>query len=97
MSETSIKPIIFGFFISLFCTLLAYYLVMIRFETYLPLVAGLGALQTIFQFLFFFQPWKEAKPRWSLVMFFFMVLVVFIVVGGSVWVMYNLNYHMMPE
>src|SRR3546814_1615888 len=40
---------------------------------------------------------KGSDSRWNLIMFLFMVLVVFIVVVGSLWIMANLNYNMMPD
>ena len=39
----------------------------------------------------------ESKPRWNLMMFLFMVLLIFVLVGGSMWIMYNLNYNVMPS
>ena len=100
MTETSVKPVLFGFFLSLLCTIAAYYIVvesLLRPFLFLPAVAGFGFLQTIFQLLFFFHLWREPKPRWNLIMLLFMALVVVIIVGGSIWIMYNLDYHMMPE
>jgi heme/copper-type cytochrome/quinol oxidase subunit 4 len=36
---------------------------------------------------------QEAKPRYQLIAFNFMVLVVLVVVFGSIWIMQNLDYH----
>jgi cytochrome o ubiquinol oxidase operon protein cyoD len=38
---------------------------------------------------------RESKPRWKFIFLLFALLVVGIVVGGSLWIMNNLNYHMM--
>jgi heme/copper-type cytochrome/quinol oxidase subunit 4 len=37
---------------------------------------------------------NEAKPRLKLLVFGFMALVVMILVFGSLWIMYSLNYRM---
>lgn len=97
--NTSVKPVVIGFVLSAFCTIGAYLIVaeqMYRPWIYLVIVAGLGFVQTLFHMIFFFHLGVEQKPRWNLVMFLFMVLVVVIVVGGSLWIMNNLNEYMMP-
>lgn len=97
--NTSVKPVVTGFVLSILCTVAAYLIVaenIYRPWIYLVMVAGLGFIQTIIQMLFFFHLGVEQKPRWNLVMFLFMVLVVVIIVGGSIWIMNNLNYNMMP-
>ena len=38
----------------------------------------------------------ESKPHWQTITFCFMLLVVFLVIGGSLWIMNNLDYNMMP-
>lgn len=96
--NTSYKPVAIGFFVSLICTLAAYFIVskqVMSTSFAMPLVAVLGLLQTLFQVVFFFHIGKESKPRWNLLMFLFMALVVFLIVGGSIWIMYNLNYNTM--
>lgn len=97
--NTDMKPVVIGFVLSLVCTFAAYLIVstgILRPKIYLGAVLILGILQTAFQFIFFFSLANEKNPRWNLILFFFMGLIVFIVVGGSVWIMQNLNYHMMP-
>lgn len=96
MIET-IKPIVIGFLISIICTLAAFFSAIYRIPAYLWIIALLGILQTAAQFIFFFSLGKERKPYWNLQMFIFMVLIVLIVVGLSLWIMYNLNYMMMPR
>lgn len=96
----NLKPVVVGFVLSLLCTFAAYLIVstgILRPRLYLGAVLFLGILQTAFQFIFFFSLANEKNPRWNLIMFFFMGLVILLVVGGSVWIMDNLNYHMMPR
>jgi len=96
----SITSYIIGFVLSVALTLGAYYLVVnhvLDGTKLLATIVGLAIAQLIVQLIFFLHMNKEAKPRWNLMVFSFMVLVVFIVVIGSIWVMYNLDYNMMPK
>lgn len=96
--NTSYKPLTIGFVLSLICSIVAYYVVsepILRPHLYLVIAGTLGFLQTVFQVIYFFHLGVESKPRWNLLMFLFMALVVFLIIGGSIWIMYNLNYNMM--
>lgn len=98
----SIKPYVIGFILSIMLTLLAYWAVVGRaYEAgfVIVIVVGLAILQLFVQLFFFLHLSEEMKPRWRLVTLGFGVLVVFIVVFGSLWIMDNLNYNMMhsPE
>jgi cytochrome o ubiquinol oxidase operon protein cyoD len=78
-------------------TLIAFYLVGNHSfsSTGLKLVVLLLAVIQLFvQTVFFLHLGKESKPRWNLIVFGFAVMVVFIVVVGSLWIMNNLGYHM---
>ncbi len=95
----SFKPVILGFILSL-VLIAAMHRIAIRHHLegtlFLLTVFGLAAAQAIIQLVFFFQVGLESKPRWSLVTFLFMVLVIFVIIGGSIWIMDNLNYNVMP-
>lgn len=54
----------------------------------------LAIMQLIVQLIFFLHLGREEKPRLNLMVFSFMLLVVGIIVGGSLWIMSNLNYNM---
>lgn len=86
-----------GFGLSLLLTLAAYLVVVkdvVAMRLVLPIIVGLAIVQLFVQLLFFLHLGREPKPRWNLMAFLFMVLVVVIVVAGSLWIMQNLNYHM---
>jgi len=44
---------------------------------------------------FFLHVGEEAKPRWEIISFYFMVVVLFIVVLGTLWIMFDLNTRVM--
>lgn len=94
----SFKPLIWGFILSLLLTI-ASYLLAGSFFLRSPLkfvILSLGFFQALIQIFLYLQLGNERKPRWNLMMFLFTVLVCIILIGGSLWIMENLNYHVMP-
>lgn len=92
---------IFGFVLSLILTLVAYFLVAEHLMSGWALVFSVGALafaQVLVQLVFFLHLGEEPSPPWNLIVFLFMVLIVLIIVIGTLWIMYHLDYQMaMPE
>ncbi len=89
-----------GFVLSLTFTLIPYVIVVEELMSGVALafvLVGFALIQLMVQLRFFIHLGHENGPRWNLVAFLFMVLVVGIVVGGSLWIMHNLNYNMMPD
>ena len=96
----SLGTYVSGYVLSLYLTLVAYLLVVRHtFSTTTLLIAiiGLALVQFLVQLLCFLHLGKETGPRWKLLMFAFMVVVVAILVFGSLWIMANLNYRMTPD
>jgi cytochrome o ubiquinol oxidase operon protein cyoD len=58
-------------------------------------VVALAIIQAAVQLFCFFRLKEEGKARWNLMLFLFMMLVLIVVVFGSLWIMYNLDYRMM--
>lgn len=96
MKTSSQKTYIFGFLYSVILTLTAYYLVVKEILSgwnLAFLILALAVVQLAVQLFYFLHLGQEKKPRWKLTSFFFAVMVVFIVVFGSIWIMVNLSYH----
>jgi cytochrome o ubiquinol oxidase operon protein cyoD len=88
-----------GFVLSVGLTLLAFWLVssgQVTTFTGLWAIFGLALIQFCVQVLCFLHLGSDRKPRFKLMAFMFMLLVVLILAGGSLWIMDNLNYHMQP-
>lgn len=96
-SRASYGSYVTGYILSLICTLTAYLLV-IHFSlskwVLIYVLAGLAIIQFLVQMKLFLHLGIEAKPKLKLIVFGFMILVVLILVFGSLWIMYNLNYRM---
>ena len=95
----SFKPLIIGFILSLILTLGSYGVLQVPLlsgSTLMATIALMGIVQAFVQLFFFLHVGIESKPRWNLGIFLFMVLLIIVLIGGSLWIMYNLDYHMMP-
>lgn len=89
-----------GFILSIFLTLAAYVTVVqhvLSGGQLVGVIIGLALVQFLVQLFFFLHLGRESRPRWKLFVLFFMILVVLILVLGSIWIMYNLNYRMTPQ
>lgn len=83
-----------GFILSVILTLLSFGLVVshkIEGPFLVYLVVGLALVQAIVQLLFFLHVREGAKPRWEMLIFYFMVTILLIVVIGSLWIMHDLD------
>ena len=93
------KSYVIGLATSLLLTFFAYYVVVYKpFDckaTLYGLLTLAAVVQIVVQVIFFLHINAEGKPRFNLMSFIFTLLVVFIIVAGSLWVMYNLNINMM--
>lgn len=97
---------ILGFVLSLALTLAGYLLVKSHIanhhlspsDTFMTAVLPLLAIIQLFaQLIFFLHLDKESKPRWNLLVLSFAALIVLVIVVGSLWIMYHLNYNMTPQ
>lgn len=96
----SFKPLYLGYTLSALLTVAAYRIATRYHLTAAALVytlLSLCVIQAAVQFIFFLHLGLEAKPRWNVITFLFMVLVVAIIIGGSFWIMHNLDYNVMER
>ncbi len=94
----SIRSYTIGFVSSLFLSLIAYFVATNNsFSPHwaIALIALLAGVQCTVQLVLFLHLGQEFKPRWKLAVFSLMLAIVVIIVGGSWWIMDNLNYRMM--
>lgn len=90
---------VLGFVLSVGLTLLAYFGVIRDWfgsSVVLALLA-LAVMQFAVQLFFFLHVGRETRPRWKLLMLFLAIIFVLILVLGSIWIMYNLDYRMTPK
>lgn len=96
------KTYLTGFLLSLALTLIAYIAVTRHVDSHHTIftdeflmiwVGTLAICQLVVQLVFFLHLGRESKPRWNLTVLAFAAMVVLILVGGSLWIMWNLDAH----
>ncbi|HSW77616.1 MAG TPA: cytochrome o ubiquinol oxidase subunit IV [Candidatus Chromulinivoraceae bacterium] len=94
----SMWPYIAGFILSVLLTFSAYEFVVNHYVGGVGLIAiivTLAITQLIVQLVFFLHLGRGKEAKWNLAAFLFMLMILVILVAGSLWIMYNLNYNMM--
>lgn len=95
-----------GFLISLFLTIVAYIATVLHINSghgviphdiIIALVLCLAVLQLFVQLILFLHLGSEKGSQWNLVFFISTASIIILVVLGSLWIMYHLNYNMMPR
>ena len=98
MGLKTLKSYIIGLILSLLFTFTAFFIVgnhSFSTETLYIVLAVLALFQLIAQVVFFLRMTMNPEGRWNSMPFLFTILIVAVLVGGSLWIMYNLNYNMM--
>lgn len=102
----SVRSYSIGYVLSIVLTLGAYIPVVLfqnSHDTFfsqgllIALVISLAVMQLFVQLIFFLHIGHESSPRWNLVFLVSTVSIILLVVLGSLWIMYHLNYNMMPR
>lgn len=87
-----------GFIVSIILTAAAFLLVehhTLPRTTLIVTIVGLAVIQLVIQLIFFLHIGSGSDVRWKIATFFLALIIIFIIVGGSIWIMNNLNYTMM--
>jgi len=96
----SLKSYIVGFILSILLTIVPYVLVVNHIlasePTFIAIVV-LAVLQLLVQLIFFLHLSTAPAHRTTLLSFVFTVVVLFILVAGTLWIMYNMNVNMMDH
>ena len=94
----TLKAYVIGLLLSLTFTFIAFTIVgehKMSNEMLYITITILAILQLFAQVIFFLRLNTSAEGRWNTMPFIFTLIVVGILVGGSLWIMYNLNVNMM--
>ena len=95
-----------GFVLSIICTAVVYWFVDRHIANGNPdssrrlliaFIMAFAMVQLVVQLVFFLHLGREHKPKWNMYALLFTGLIVTILVAGTLWIMANLNYNMMPE
>ena len=89
---------IVGFVLSVALTIIAYFTVsnkLVTGMTIVVLLSVLALIQAMVQLIFFLHLNFKRESKWRLLAFLSMLMVLIIIVVGSLWIMYHLDYNMM--
>jgi cytochrome o ubiquinol oxidase operon protein cyoD len=102
----ALRTYILGFVVSIALTVVAFALAQMHLasghifpthELAVPALVALALVQLVVQLMLFLHVGQEPKPRWNLLAFYFAIIVVVILVGGTLWIMDNLTHMQMQE
>ena len=97
-SKGSYRSYATGFFLSVVLTVIAFALVMSgalpRSATLIGIV-GAALVQILVHLHYFLHLDSSSAARWNILALLFTLLIMTLFVGGTLWIMYNLNYRMM--
>ena len=94
------RDYVIGFVLSVILTAIPFWLVMgnvIQDQgTTALVILGFAVVQIVVQMVYFLHMNARSEGGWTLLALMFTLILVVITLSGSLWVMHNLNTHMMP-
>jgi cytochrome o ubiquinol oxidase operon protein cyoD len=96
----SLKSYAIGFVLSVILTAIPFWLVMGKVfdksSTTSLVILAFAAVQIVVHMVYFLHMNTKSEGGWSLLALIFTFVLVFIMLAGSIWVLYHLNHNMMP-
>ena len=93
----SLKSYATGFSLSLLLTLIPFVLVMtgtLSHSVIIFCIFAAAIVQILVQLHYFLHLDSSSAMHWNVMSFLFTIFIVFIFVGGSIWIMHSLHYRM---
>jgi cytochrome o ubiquinol oxidase operon protein cyoD len=94
------KSYVIGFLLAVILTVVPFWLVMghvfNKSSTTGIILLALAAVQVVVHMIYFLHMNTKSEGGWSMLALIFTGMMVFIMLSGSLWVMYHLNHNMMP-
>jgi cytochrome o ubiquinol oxidase operon protein cyoD len=98
VSRGSLKSYLTGFVLALILTAIPFALVMRGTWSPAATLAGIflaGIVQILVHLHYFLHLDTSSAARWNVLAMLFTLLIMILFVGGTLWIMYTLNYRMM--
>ena len=93
-SHGSVKTYMTGFILSIILTVIPFWMVMTGAASPAVILA-MAVVQVLVHLVCFLHMNTKSDEGWNMTAFVFTVLIIAILVVGSIWIMWNLNYNMM--
>ena len=97
-SHGSVKSYMTGFILSIILTAIPFAMVMSGSASHAAILGTIlvtAVVQILVHLVYFLHMNSKSDECWNLTAFIFTVIIIAIVVVGSIWIMWNLNYNMM--
>ncbi|ASK33026.1 cytochrome o ubiquinol oxidase subunit IV (plasmid) [Alcanivorax sp. N3-2A] len=98
--HSSFKGYMTGFVLSVILTAIPFWLVMADVfktaEVTAVVILGFAVVQIFVHMVYFLHMNFRSQGGWNMLALIFTLVLVFITLAGSLWVMYHLNHNMMP-
>ncbi|MBJ3814807.1 cytochrome o ubiquinol oxidase subunit IV [Shimwellia pseudoproteus] len=97
-SHGSVKTYMTGFILSIILTVIPFWMVMNGTASHAAILGTVlvtAVVQIFVHLVCFLHMNTSSEERWNLTAFIFTAIIIAIVVVGSIWIMWNLNYNMM--
>jgi len=98
--DGTLRGYLTGFVLAAILTVIPFWLVMghatVSPQVVILIVLGLAAVQIVVHMIYFMHLDTRSEGGWNMLALIFTAVLVVIVLGASIWVMYNENAHMMP-
>lgn len=99
-SHGTFKSYVTGFVLAVILTAIPFWLVMGKVfdksSTTGIVLLALAAVQVVVHMIYFLHMNSKSEGGWSMLALLFTAMMVFIMLSGSLWVMYHLDHNMMP-
>jgi cytochrome o ubiquinol oxidase operon protein cyoD len=98
-SHGSLRTYTQGFVLSLLLTLISFGVVMggnYSAPVALVIVVAAAVLQILVQMHYFLHLDASSSQRWNVMVLLYTVIIIALLVGGTLWIMYNTGIRMMP-
>jgi cytochrome o ubiquinol oxidase operon protein cyoD len=95
----SLKDYTIGFILSVILTAIPFWLVMgkvLEPGTTKFVILGFAAVQVVVHMIYFLHMNSKSEGGWNMMALILTIVLLFIVLSGSLWVMYHMNANMMP-
>lgn len=96
----TLKSYFIGFTASVVLSVIAFGLVITKAlskQSLIYTISALALIQAAFQLRYFLKLGHEDHPKWETLLFWFMFLVLLVIVGCTLWIMYDLDNRMMSD
>lgn len=96
----TLKSYVIGFILSIVLTIIPYVIVVkhsMTIDAVALSIVAIGIIQLLVQLIFFLHLSFKKDGQENSIAFIFTFLIIGILVVGSLWIMYNMNYNMMDH